>query len=105
MPQERPGFKNQEGVPKKKITFEVDGEVRRLAWVAENRPEILIRALTSGNFPNTSALTGALKRVGYDGTRMFEEAKKHPEWGIRLTSLESLFSGVSVGGREREDVP
>ena len=63
---------------KKRETIEVDGEQRRLAWVAENRPGILVRRIASGHM-RSSAYWSALAKAGLD--RPTVEARCE-EWNV-----------------------
>lgn len=66
----------------KRITYEVEGEQRRLEWIAENKPEFLINKFVAEWPENSSAILSALAKFGYTRPKIMEEVLKHPEWGI-----------------------
>lgn len=71
-----------------RFRFEVDGQTRRLEWIATNKPEFLIKKYVE-EYPNqkAEAILSALASVGYNKAKMIEEAEKHPEWGIDVGVL------------------
>lgn len=70
-----------------RFTIIVDGEPRRLGWVAENRPEILIKDIAGGGTIRQDALFSALAKAGWGRQRMVEEVGKHPEWEVNPNAL------------------
>ncbi len=56
-------------------TIEVDGIQRRLGWIAENRPEILMKRILGGEDQYWSPLY----KTGYTRDSAF---KKCREWGL-----------------------
>lgn len=71
-----------------RFTFEVDGQPRRLEWIATNKPEFLIKKYVE-EFPSkkAEAILSALASVGYNKAKMIEEVRNHPEWGINVGVL------------------
>ena len=75
-----------------RIQIEVDGTMRRLGWVAENRPQILLDILWKGeechnyniNRKNIGvpAILSAFAKLGMGKKELIEMAKAHPEWKI-----------------------
>jgi len=66
----------------KRITIEVDGQPRRLAWIAENRPEFLIQTYAKTFLNNSPAILSALAKAGWKRPRIEREVGEHPEWGV-----------------------
>lgn len=65
--------------PGERIIIEVEGKPRRLAWVAENHPEILIRRIYNGEH-DRSAHFSALAKVGLYEPQILQLLDDHPEW-------------------------
>lgn len=64
-----------------RMTFEIDGVPQRLGWIAQNKPEFLIKHLCTGDYKRMSAILSELAKAGWDRPRIEKEAAEHPEWG------------------------
>lgn len=64
-----------------RLTYEIDGEMHRLSWIAEHKPEFLIAKLCTEDWGLQPALLSALAKAGWDRPRIEKEAAEHPEWG------------------------
>lgn len=60
---------------KERETIVVDGEAKRLGWIAENKPEILVALIAKGSY-RWDAYLSALIKVGIDGLKFAEMAKE-----------------------------
>ncbi len=64
----------------KRLTFEFEGEARRLSWLAENEPVFLIKQIIPHAFnPEISAIFSALARAGWDRGRIQQYAEEHSD--------------------------
>lgn len=63
--------------------IEVDGVNQRLSWIAENRPEILIKRICDGP-GNADAYFSALSKAGLGRGELEKMIINHPEWGINV---------------------
>ncbi len=67
----------------------VDGIPRRLQWVAKNRPEILLRQLSSRT---ESAYMSAFASIGLRKRQLVEMMWDHPEWEIDAGGYWNVLS-------------
>ncbi|KKR11185.1 MAG: hypothetical protein UT39_C0010G0018 [Candidatus Woesebacteria bacterium GW2011_GWA1_39_21] len=73
-----------------RITIEVDGQPRRLDWIAENKPQVLAKLVLGGGLKderdpegnttlNPSVAWSALYKRGWTRQTVFDKCK---EWGL-----------------------
>jgi hypothetical protein len=69
-----------------RITIEVDGEAKRLGWVAENKPEILAKLVLGGvfldqlgNMVDAGSAWSALYQHGWTRESLLDKCK---DWGL-----------------------
>jgi hypothetical protein len=67
-------------------TIEVEGEKRRLNWIAENRPKVLIKRVEQGH-ERSHAYLSALHKY-YSLPEMLKMIKRHPEWQIDIDEFQ-----------------
>ena len=65
-----------------RLTVEVDGMPRRLAWVAENCPEVLARMLVIGKTCTGWRFDSYLSALAKAGWTREKIAERCVEWGI-----------------------
>ena len=74
-----------------RLTFEYQGQRKRMSEIAQDDPVFLIQKLVLSGFTGrTSAIRSELNRVGYDQERIMQEVIDHPEWGVDPGVLQQL---------------
>lgn len=74
-----------------RIVIEVDGKMRRLSWIVEHNPRVLIEILcgslkykSNRESINPSAIFSEFAKVGLRKKELKELTRKHPEWNLDL---------------------
>lgn len=81
------GERNRRKPIENRETIEIDGVPQRLSWVAENRPEILMKRIL-GAHHRTDAYWAAFKKAGID--RQEAVRRSFNEWGLDANILGHL---------------
>lgn len=83
-------------ITEERIWIEVDGVKQRLAWVAKNRPEILLRIVcmthtyTSNKTVTASAAFSEFAKLGLRRKELHKLIEKNPDWGINVRVFDQM---------------